>query len=65
MGALVIVADIGAAAAISGIMVMLTTESYLLSAPLAESTIEEMPAVSRMSPATLATIVAEVPEWLM
>ena len=44
----------------NGIIVMLTTESYLLSAPLAESTMEEMPAVKSRSTATLAATVQNV-----
>jgi len=37
--------------------------SYLLSAPLAESTIDEIPAVKMRSTTTLAAIVDDVPEW--
>lgn len=49
---------------VAGAKVILTTGSYRLSAPLAESTIEEMPAVSTMSAAMFPAIIALTPEWL-
>ena len=55
-------AGAGAGAGTTGVIVIFTTLSYLLSAPLAESMIEAMPAVSRMSTAMFTAIVAETPE---
>jgi hypothetical protein len=49
-------------AAVFGANDTLTTLLYLLSAPFAESMIDDIPAVSRISTAMLAAIVAEVPQ---
>jgi hypothetical protein len=53
----------GAEEATTGVKVIFTALSYLLSAPSAESTIDDMPHVKIRSAAKFAAIVAVVLEW--